>query len=92
VRELENLIERAVVLTRDDVIGLTDLPLTLDTQAAEVESGPGLVAAVEGLERRMIREALAKADGIQTRAAELLGIGERVLRYKLKKYGLSGLP
>jgi DNA-binding NtrC family response regulator len=92
VRELENLIERAVVLTRDDVIGLTDLPLSLDPQATEPERGPGLVAAVEGLERRMIREALAKADGVQTRAAELLGIGERVLRYKLKKYGLSGLP
>jgi len=41
VRELENLIERAVVLTRDDVIGLTDLPLTLDPQAAEPETGPG---------------------------------------------------
>jgi DNA-binding NtrC family response regulator len=92
VRELENLIERAVVLTRDDVVGLTDLPLTLDPQAAEPETGPGLVAAVEGLERRMIREALAKADGIQTHAAELLGIGERVLRYKLKKYGLAGPP
>jgi len=92
VRELENLIERAVVLTRDDVIGLTDLPLTLEAQAAEPEGSAGLVAAVEGLERRMIREALAKADGVQTRAAELLGIGERVLRYKLKKYGLSGLP
>jgi two-component system NtrC family response regulator len=92
VRELENLIERAVVLTRDDVVGLTDLPLTLDPQAAGPETGPGLVAAVEGLERRMIREALARADGIQTRAAELLGIGERVLRYKLKKYGLAGPP
>ena len=92
VRELENLIERAVVLTRDDVIGLTDLPLTLDPQAIEPDAGAGLVAAVEGLERRMLREALAKADGVQTRAAELLGIGERVLRYKLKKYGLSGLP
>ncbi len=92
VRELENLIERAVVLTRADVIGLTDLPLTLEAQAAESERDPGLVAAVEGLERRMIREALAKTDGIQTRAAEVLGIGERVLRYKLKKYGLSGLP
>jgi two-component system NtrC family response regulator len=92
VRELENLIERAVVLTRDDVIGLTDLPLTLEAQAAEPDGGAGLVAAVEGIERRMIREALAKADGTQTRAAELLGISERVLRYKLKKYGLSGLP
>jgi two-component system NtrC family response regulator len=92
VRELENLVERAVVLTRDDVIGLSDLPLTLEAQAAEPEAGAGLVAAVEGMERRMIREALLKADGTQTRAAELLGISERVLRYKLKKYGLSGLP
>ena len=90
VRELENVIERAVVLTRDEVIGLADLPLTLAEPAPEPEAGAGLIAAVEGLERRMIREALAQANGTQTRAAELLGISERVLRYKLKKYGLSG--
>ena len=89
IRELENLIERAVVLTRDDVIGVEDLPLTLETPASGSGNEAGLIAAVEGLERRMIREALAEADGTQTRAAELLGISERVLRYKLKKYGLS---
>jgi DNA-binding NtrC family response regulator len=89
IRELENLIERAVVLTRDDVIGVEDLPLALEAPASGSVDEAGLIAAVEGLERRMIREALAKADGTQTRAAELLGISERVLRYKLKKYGLS---
>jgi len=89
IRELENLMERAVVLTRDDVIGVEDLPLTLETPPPGGGEGAGLIAAVEGLERRMIREALAKADGTQTRAAELLGISERVLRYKLRKYGLS---
>jgi two-component system NtrC family response regulator len=89
IRELENLMERAVVLTRDDVIGVEDLPLALETPASGSGEEAGLIAAVEGLERRMIREALAKADGTQTRAAELLGISERVLRYKLKKYGLS---
>jgi len=89
IRELENLMERAVVLTRDDVIGMEDLPLTLEAPAPESGEGAGLIAAVEGLERRMIREALAKAEGTQTRAAELLGISERVLRYKLRKYGLS---
>ncbi|MBI1998006.1 MAG: sigma-54-dependent Fis family transcriptional regulator [Deltaproteobacteria bacterium] len=90
VRELENLIERAVVLSRGDVIGGGDLPLTLE--ASEEKSGheTQLTAAVEGLERRMIKEALARADGIQTRAAEFLGITERALRYKLKKYGLQG--
>jgi DNA-binding NtrC family response regulator len=92
VRELENLIERAVVLTRDEVIGVGDLPLTLHDPAPESAAGPGLEAAVEGLERRMIREALATAGGVQTRAADLLGISERVLRYKLKKYGLYGGP
>jgi len=90
VRELENLIERAVVLTRDEVIGKSDLPLTLDEQTAESDAPAGLVAAVEGLERRMIRDALSRAGGVQTRAAELLGISERVLRYKLSKYGLAG--
>ncbi|HET7876657.1 MAG TPA: sigma-54 dependent transcriptional regulator [Methylomirabilota bacterium] len=90
VRELENVIERAVVLSRDDVIGIGDLPLSLHEAQEEPDTGAGLVAAVEGLERRMIREALAQANGVQTRAAELLGISERVLRYKLRKYGLGG--
>ncbi|HET8577650.1 MAG TPA: helix-turn-helix domain-containing protein, partial [Methylomirabilota bacterium] len=89
-RELENLIERAVVLSRDEVIGIGDLPLPLHDAPQEPEGRAGLLATVEGLERRMIRDALARADGVQTRAADLLGISERVLRYKLRKYGLSG--
>ncbi len=87
VRELENLIERAVVLTRDEVIGSGDLPLTVHDSEAEDEQGTNLTVAVEALERRMIRDALARSDGVQTRAAELLGISERALRYKLTKYG-----
>ncbi len=90
VRELENLVERAVVLTRDEIIGLEDLPLSVKEPEREGLEAASLPAAVEGLERRLVREALAKAGGIQTRAAEALGISERVLRYKLKKYGLSG--
>jgi len=93
VRELENLIERAVVLTRDDVIGLADLPLSLvepSTSGPETRDERSLTAAVEGLERRMIREALTRTGGVQTRAAELLRVSERVLRHKLKKYGLAG--
>jgi two-component system NtrC family response regulator len=90
VRELENLIERAVVLCRGDVIDRGDLPLMLDEPDAASEAPTQLAAAVEGLERRMIREALKRANGVQTRAAELLGVTERALRYKLKKYGLQG--
>ena len=88
VRELENIIERAVVLTRDDVIGSGDLPLTVqEPDIADGDRETNLTVAVEALERRMIRDALARSDGIQTRAAELLGMGERALRYKLTKYG-----
>jgi DNA-binding NtrC family response regulator len=90
VRELENLLERAVVLCRGDVIDRGDLPLILDDPDALSEAQTQLTAAVEGLERRMIREALKRANGVQTRAAELLGVTERALRYKLKKYGLQG--
>jgi two-component system NtrC family response regulator len=87
VRELENIIERAVVLTRDDVIGSNDLPITVQEGEAIDDEEPNLTIAVERLERRMIREALARFEGVQTRAAELLGISERTLRYKLIKYG-----
>jgi DNA-binding NtrC family response regulator len=87
VRELENIIERAVVLTRDDVIGSSDLPLTVQDPEVDGDRETNLTVAVEGLERRMIREALARSNGVQTRAAELLGISERALRYKLIKYG-----
>ena len=88
VRELENIIERAVVLTRDDVIGRGDLPITVqEIEVNDDDQETNLTLAVERLERRMIREALARFEGVQTRAAEMLGISERALRYKLTKYG-----
>jgi two-component system NtrC family response regulator len=89
VRELENLVERGVVLTRDDVIGAADLPLSMAPAEKSVAADASLPAAVEGLERRLIRDALAETGGVQTKAAEALGISERMLRYKLRKYGLG---
>jgi len=90
VRELENLVERAVVLTRDDVISLGELPLSIKESKTDVTDQTNLSAVVEGIERRMIVDALDAASGIQTRAADSLGISERALRYKLKKYGIRG--
>lgn len=91
VRELENIIERASVITRSDVIGRADLPISIQEPEVEVSnSKTDLPVVVERLERRMIREALARSGGVQTRAAEQLGITERALRYKLKKYGFQG--
>lgn len=92
VRELENIIERAVVLTRDDVIGTADLPLSSQGLEGEERKQAGLPATVEAVERKMITEALARSGGVQTRAAEMLGISERALRYKLNKYGLYEDP
>jgi len=89
VRELENLIERAVVLCRGEVIGMGDLPLTFRAVEVEQEAPPSLPALLEGIERRKILEALERSGWIQTKAAEELGISERALRYKMKKYGLS---
>ena len=88
VRELENLVERAIVLTRDDVIRLGELPLTIKETRASTDDQTNLSAVVEGMERRMIVDALHAAGGVQTKAAESLGISERALRYKLRKYGL----
>ena len=58
-------------------------------RAAAATSEGGLRRAVEHVERRMITNALERTGGVQTRAAGLLGISERVLRYKLHKYGLD---
>jgi two-component system NtrC family response regulator len=89
VRELENLIHRAVVLARDEVIATSDLPLHLRGLRSESKSAPGtFTEQVEALEQALILEALDKAGGVQTRAAAALGMTERHLRYKLKKYGL----
>jgi len=89
VRELENLIHRAVVLARGSVIATGDLPLHLGPLATEeAEESAAFTEKVAAFERGLIREALAQAGGIQTRAARALGMTERHLRYKLQKYGL----
>jgi transcriptional regulator with GAF, ATPase, and Fis domain len=51
--------------------------------------GEGLKAQVQDLERRLIFEALEKTGGVQSKAAKELRVSERVLRYKMKKYGLK---
>lgn len=93
VRELENLIERAVVLCRGEVITSQDLPFHLHEGASERDPGrplkpKSLPDSLEEVEKDLIVRALQQHDGIQTRAAESLGIGERVLRYKIRKYGI----
>ena len=93
IRELQNIIERAMVLARSEVIGLEDLPSSVTSRDASGEASPtpegSLPEAVETLERSMIADALAQANGVKVKAAEKLGITERNLRYKIKKLGMS---
>jgi two-component system NtrC family response regulator len=89
VRELENLVHRAVVLSRDELVTRQDLPLHLGTLRTEGdEEAAGFDARVAAFEKRLILQALDRQGGVQTRAAASLGMSERHLRYKLKKYGL----
>lgn len=93
VRELENLVERAVVLGRGPLITSRDLPFHLKDSVGEPPEGiltpnQTLPEQLEKLERHLIEQALKEMGGVQTRAAEKLGISERVLRYKLQKYSL----
>jgi len=89
VRELENMLERALLLARGDRIEPEDLALDTPARDDSGESAATLPAAVATLEKSWIRRALASSDGIRAQAARLLGIPDRVLRYKLKKYGLD---
>jgi len=91
VRELENMVEQAVVLCRDELITSRDLPLhALATPSAtEPEAGASFQEQVAWFEKKLILEALQAAAGNQSKAAARLGMGERHLRYKLKKYGMK---
>lgn len=89
VRELQNIVERAVVLSRTTTIEAADLTLILREggSALESERRPPrtLPAALADLEQRMIAEALARSGGNQSEAARDLGISERMFRYKIGK-------
>jgi DNA-binding NtrC family response regulator len=87
VRELENIVERAVVLTRGEYLSREDFPMFATGEKPVVDVGMRQI--VETTEKKMITEALVGANWVQTRAASALGISERMLRYKMKKLGIS---
>jgi DNA-binding NtrC family response regulator len=97
VRELENIIERIVVLTNVEDINPNDLPASLKTNSRvelikqEVLDGRiSFEDAERDFEKDIILEALKKSNFVQTKAAELLGISRRILKYKMDKYGIPG--
>jgi two-component system response regulator PilR (NtrC family) len=97
IRELENVIERAVALEKSQTILPESLPEHIARRVSKgpaaagllPDSGFNLEEHVEGLEKEYITQALVRAGGVQVKAAELLGMSFRSFRYYAKKYNLK---
>jgi len=94
VRELESLIHRLVLLherkvSKDEVLELLELETTEKPfSARKFDLGKPLPQVLAEVEKELIKKALEKANFVQVKAAKLLGIDEKSLRYKRKKYGI----
>jgi two-component system NtrC family response regulator len=84
IRELENMLERTIILSPGPNIHLEDLPFH-----SIIPSGAKLNEVLELIEKKMITQALVNSGHVQARAAELLGIEKNLLKYKMKKYDLA---
>lgn len=94
VRELENIVQRSVILSRGTHIRTDDLPreiqnLTPEGNVSQSESPLSLPEQVERLEKSLVLDTLRAVGGNQSKAADKLGISERNLRYRLTKWGLK---
>ena len=99
IREMRNVVEHMLVLHgHHRLIPSAALPAEIRGGAAPVHEAPAQVCggtlrdALEAQERRMIADALARAGGVQTRAAALLGTTRRILGYRMAKFGLTNRP
>ena len=93
VRELENLVERMVVLSDGDNLTLTDVPETVkypsSTKSELWFDLPFEPISLEALEREIIRTSLLRHDGNQSQTSKYLGITRSALIYRIQKYGLE---
>lgn len=90
VRELENCIDRAILLSDNDVIHGHHLPPTLQTPSSSGTQLQGTLAeAVARLEKEMISDALKESSGNRARAARTLGVSERVMGLRVERYGID---
>jgi len=90
VRELENVIERAVLVCESNVIHGHHLPPTLQTaEGTDTVTRLSLATAIEAYERDLIQDALKTTRGNRAKAAKLLDTTERIIGYKIIKYGIS---
>jgi len=94
VRELENVIQRSVIMSRGEHVTTDDLPqvvrsLNTESSIRETQSAFSFTDQVEKLEKELIFDALRTSGGNQSKAAKNLGLSERNLRYRLQKWGVK---
>jgi Nif-specific regulatory protein len=89
VRELENTIERLVVMVDGNLILSEHLPLQVRVEDKAISQRESLTEDIEAIEKERISRALKESGYIQAKAARFLGITQRQLGYKAKKYGLT---
>jgi two-component system, NtrC family, response regulator HydG len=92
VRELENIVERAVIMARGEMITPMEFPENLKALDQEIREARIDIAAGRSLkevEKEMILRTLEETGGNRTHAADILGISRRTLQLKLKEYGLG---
>ena len=89
VRELENLVERAVALSVGPIIRLEDLEQKVAPVQLDLTEGFDLDAHLQDIERRILLQALEQSGGVRKKAAKLLGMTFRSFRYRLAKYDLD---
>ncbi len=97
IRQLENVVERCMVLTPHPVISVSDLPQEIRDEETQFKSAVDLLPArldlsdtLEKIEAALIRRALVRSEFVQVKAAEMLNISKSLLQYKLKKYQITG--
>jgi Nif-specific regulatory protein len=90
IRELENCIERAAILSQDGVIRANNLPPTLQTaKSSGTENKGTLDHVLDRVEKQLIIEALTSTFGNITQTSKILGITERIMGLRIKKYGIN---
>ena len=98
MRQLQNIVERAATLAESEVLGPGDAAgyaprrgpfASAPAEAVELGESFSLEKYLDDAERRYLLTALRRADGVKTRAAELLGLTFRSFRYRLAKHGLG---
>lgn len=96
IRQLENVVERCLVMVPGEVVDAADLPPEVKDEETQLKSALDflpvkldLAATLDKLEAALVRRALVRADFVQVKAAELLGISKSLLQYKLRKYEIG---